>query len=159
MRPDPLAATVKLMFVPSQIVALVGLPVTVTEEFTVSVAAVVFTVPQVLVSTARYWFPFIPRVVLAIVYVPEVAPGISVNAGIAAVLTCHWIPGAGVPEPAAVNETALPEQTLWETGFVVTAGPTPTVSVAAFELVEPHCPETTTRYWLPLIAAVTPLMV
>ncbi len=56
------------MPVPSHMVLLAGLPVTVTDEFTVKVAAVdVAAGVQVPVTTQRNWLPFWLSSVLAIV--------------------------------------------------------------------------------------------
>ena len=45
-------------------------------------------------------------------------------------LTCHWMPGVGVPLAAAVNETALPAQTALLAGLAVIAGDELSVTVA-----------------------------
>src|SRR5262245_56371360 len=87
---------------------------------TVSVAAVVVTVPQGFVNSARYWLLVCEgggvtvRVVL-------VAPGILVQVGPQSVLTCHWTVGVGFPVAAAVR-VMLPLVTVWVTGLRVTTG-------------------------------------
>jgi hypothetical protein len=77
---------------------------------TVSVAALVVTVPTELVNTALYIFPFCEKVVVK-VSVVEVALGTLLNAP-PLTLTCHCTVGAGLPLAAAVKVTLLPALTV-----------------------------------------------
>ena len=54
----PLAAAVKVAVELAAALILTGLVVVVGAKFTVNIAAVVVAVPEVLVNTARYKFPF-----------------------------------------------------------------------------------------------------
>jgi hypothetical protein len=128
--------------------------VTVGPSFTVRAAAVVVAVLQVLVKTAWNWFPSCPAAAVK-VRVVEVAPGTSLKVAPPSVLTCHWTVGAGVPLAAALKETLLPAQTVWLEGFVVTAGATFTVSVAAVVVAVPQVLVKTARYRYPSWASAT----
>ena len=87
--------------------------------FTVSVAAIEFTVPPLLVHAARYCLPLSDTVV-ANVNVPLVAPVIFVQV-VPFVLDCHCT--VGVPPVAADAKLALfPAQTVCEAGWAVTVG-------------------------------------
>jgi hypothetical protein len=130
---------------PVQTVWLVGFVVIAGEVFTVRVAAVVVSVPQVAVKTARYWLPFCPAAAVK-VSVVDMAPGTSPNVAPPLVLTCHCTVGVGIPLAAAVKETLLPAHTVWSEGFVVIAGATFTVSVAAVVMAVLQVLVNTARY-------------
>jgi hypothetical protein len=90
-------------------------------EFTVSVAALEFVEPVVLVHTARYFFELsatdavkVKLGSMALVMFVHVVPPFE--------LTCHFTAGAGVPLAAEVNVTLLPAQTVCGDGCVVTTG-------------------------------------
>ena len=72
-----------------------------------------------------------------------VAPGILVNP--LPLSACHCNVGAGVPLPAAVNDTSAPAQTLPLSGSVVTDGVAFNVRVAMAEFVLPQVLENTAR--------------
>ena len=61
---EPLAAAVNVTVAPEQNVPLDGFVLTIGVPFTVSAAAVVVALPQVLVYTARYLLPFCELVVV-----------------------------------------------------------------------------------------------
>jgi hypothetical protein len=88
---------------------------------TVSVAAALVAVPNVLVNIARYLFPFCGLDVVN-VSVVEVAPTTLLNVVPPFVLTCHCTVGAGYPLAAAVKVALLPAVTDWLAGCVVIAG-------------------------------------
>jgi hypothetical protein len=50
----------------------------------------------------------------------------------------HWNVGAGAPDPATVNVTPVPSQTVWEEGCDVTIGALLTVTTAALLVALPH---------------------
>ena len=79
-------------------------------KFTVRVAAAVVTLPDALVNTAWYWFPFIDAVVFVSESVVELAPATSLNVP-PLVLTCHCTVGAGVPVAVAVKVAVCPAVT------------------------------------------------
>ena len=80
-------------------------------KFTVRVAAVVVILPDTLVNTAWYWFPFMDAVVLVSESVVELAPATSLNVP-PLVLTSHWTVGAGVPVAVAVKVAVCPAVTV-----------------------------------------------
>ena len=104
-------ATVKLVFVPEQISAVAaGCVAITTGAITDNKTAVELTEAAQFETTTRYWFPSAAIVAGFISKLAAVAPGILVNAGTAAVLTCHWYPAISVP--ATENETLVPVQTV-----------------------------------------------
>jgi hypothetical protein len=111
--------------------------------FTVSVAALLLVEPAELVNTARNLLPDCDVLVGEIVSVVDVAPETLVNVVPPSVDCCHCTVGAEQPggvEPAAVKVAAAGAVTVTSVGCVVMAGATHaalTVSVAAFEVVEP----------------------
>lgn len=120
-------------------------------KLTVSVAAVVLTVPRLFVNTARYWFPFCEALVVK-VRVVEVAPDRLLNVAPPSMLTCHCTVGVGVPLAAAVKLTLAPAVTVWLVGLVVTtggAGAELTVKVAAVVVALPTELVNTARNWFP----------
>ena len=90
-------------------------------ELTVSVAAVVVAVPEELVNTARYWFPFCDKVVVKL-RVVEVAPETLLNVVPPSVLTCHCAVGVGEPVAAAVKVAVWPVVTVRFVGCAVIVG-------------------------------------
>src|SRR5687767_5492235 len=66
--------------------------------------------------------------------------------------TCHCTVGDGEPVAAAVKVAMTPSQIVLSFGFVVTAGGTSTVSVAAVVVAVLHVFVKTARYCLPLSA-------
>ncbi len=82
-----------------------------------------------------------------------VAPGMSVNVAPPLMLTCHCTLGAGVPLAAAVNVAVWPWLTVRFVGFVVTAGATLTVRVAAFDVAVLTTFVNTARNWFPFCGA------
>ena len=78
---------------------------------TVKVAALLFTLPAVLVNTARYLFPFCD--VLAVkLSVMEVTPLRLLNVTPPSMLTCHCTVGAGEPVAAAMKVAVWPAVTV-----------------------------------------------
>src|SRR6266481_3993468 len=148
----PLAAVVNVAVLPAHAVWGAGWAVTDGGTFTVRVAAVVVAGPQVFVNTARYCLPLsAPAAVKLRVVV--VAPGMSVNVAPPLMLTCHCTVGVGVPLAAAVNVAVWPWLTVRFVGFVVTAGATLTVRVAAFDVAVLTTFVNTARNWFPFCGA------
>jgi len=122
---------------------------------TVSVAALEFVEPELLVNTARNLLPDCDVLVGETVNVVDVAPDTFVNVEPPSVDCCHWTVGAeqlGGVEAAAVNVAAPGAVTVTSVGWVVTLGATHaglTVSVAALLFVEPAAFANTARYRLP----------
>jgi hypothetical protein len=141
----PLAAALNDAVLPEQTVWFVGLEVTDGAVFTVSVAAVVASLPHVFVKTARNLLPVCEEEAVNDSVVP-VAPDTSLQLPPLFVLTCHCISGVGVPLAAAVNDAVVPEQTVWFVGFVVTVGGVLTVRVAAVVVLVLQAPVKTARY-------------
>ena len=91
--------------------------------FTVSVAGEEFTVPAVLVQTARYCRLF--KAGVAVTFnVPEVAPEMFVQV-VPFVLSCHCMVGAGLPVALELKVTWLLLQTAWDCGCNVITGAVP----------------------------------
>ena len=88
---------------------------------TVSVAAVVVTVPAVFTNTARNCLPLSAAAAVK-PYVVAVAPAMSDHVTAPAGRTCHCTVGAGVPDAAAVRDTDAPSVTEVAAGFVVIDG-------------------------------------
>ena len=145
----PVKSARRVVVRPAQMVAS---PLTVataaTGVLTVRMAGVVVAVPQEFVKAARYWEPFCPAEAVKL-RVVVVAPGTSVKVPPPSVLTCHCTVGLGLPLAAAVNVAVWLAKTVWFAGFVVTAGPTSTVRVAALEVAVPATFVKTARYWYP----------
>src|SRR5277367_4619438 len=125
-----------------------------TGAMTVSVAAFVVVDPNALVNTASYSVPDSLLAVAPVDSVADVAPLIGVNELAPGASDCHCTVGAaqlaGV-EPAAVNEPAAGAVTVTLVGCVTIPGAAPqagvpTVSVAAFVVVEPNALVSTARY-------------
>jgi len=74
---------------------------------TVKVAALLFTLPAVLVNAARYLFPFCESAVVKLSVV-EVPPLRLVNVTPPSVLACHCTVGAGEPVAPAVKVAVCP---------------------------------------------------
>src|SRR5438105_5143840 len=149
---EPPAAAVNVAIVPLHTVCDAGDVVIDGAVLIVSVAAVVFAVPQASVKSARYCLPLSAGVVSK-VSVVEVAPGMLVNDIPPFVDTCHctvW--SLALLVAAAVKVTGKPAHTVWSIGFVVTSGRVSTVSVAGFVVAEPQLLLKTARYCLPLSA-------
>jgi hypothetical protein len=147
----PLAAAVNVAVWPEFTVRFAGFAVTPGARLTVRVAALEVAVPAAFVNTARNWFPvwFAAAMKLRVV---EVAPPMLLKVPPPSVLTCHWTVGAGKPLAAAVNVAVVPAHTVWGVGWVVTAGGTFTVKVAAVVVAVLHVFVNTARYCLPLSA-------
>ena len=90
--------------------------------FTVNIAAVELTVPELLLHTARYRL-LLSAVVTANVNVALVAPVIFVHV-VPVGLDCHWTVGVGAPVAAEVKLAFVPAHIAWDAGCVVTAGGT-----------------------------------
>ena len=146
----PVAPAVKVAVVPALTVVLLGCVLTLGALLTVRVAAVVFTIPEEFVNTARYWAPLL-TVLVAKLYVSPVALGISDQLPL--VFTCHCTVGVGVPVAAAVNVAVSPSKAVRFFGWVLTTGATFTVRVAADENPVHRLFVNFARYWLPLLPA------
>ena len=83
---------------------------------TVRMAALLVALPAVLVKTARYWFPLCDAVTPGMVRGLAVAPVMLDQVEPPLVLTCHWMPGAGEPEAAALKAASVPGQEAWSEG-------------------------------------------
>jgi hypothetical protein len=77
---------------------------------TVKLAADVVALPDVLVNTARYWFPFWEAAAVKLSVV-EVAALRLLNVAPPSLLTCHCAVGVGAPVAAAVKLTEFPATT------------------------------------------------
>ncbi len=82
----------------------------------------VVAVPDVLVNTARYWYPLLAAGGVVMVRVGETFPARLLKVSPPSVLTCHWTVGAGVPLAAAVKVAFCPGKSLAFTGCRVIAG-------------------------------------
>src|SRR5438874_5327864 len=119
--------------------------------FTVSVAALLVTVPAVFVTTTRNVEPLSAVVVSGFVSIAEVAPGMLTP------WFCPWSPSGAVPAATTANVAVCPAVTVWFAGCVVIVGATAaafTVSVAALLVTVPAVLLTTTRNVEPLSAVV-----
>jgi hypothetical protein len=71
--------------------------------------------------------------------------------------TCHWTVGVGEPDAAALNETGLPNATVWLIGSVVITGAlvavVVTVKVAGFVVVLLLKPKNVASYLYPFCEA------
>src|ERR1700693_1881018 len=91
---------------------------------TVSVAGSVVAVPDPLVNTASYSYPFSDKVTLETVRVSLVAPDTGEKVDPPSVETCHCTVGAGLPLAAAESFASCPADTDWLVGLVVMDGAT-----------------------------------
>ena len=110
------------------------------KELTVNTAAVEFTLPAILVHTARYCLLFSADVVVND-NVPDVAP-LMLFQVVPLVLSCHCTVGAGLPLAPELKITLSPAHFVCEAGCVVTEGDTmlpstPTVTNTFCVLVHP----------------------
>src|SRR5258708_981923 len=126
---------------------------------TVSVAALVVTLPTLLVNTASYLLPFIAAVTLLSASVADVAPLMSGKEPPPLVLTFDWTVGVGLPLAAAVKLALAPALAVWLLGCVMTTGAVLTVSVAALVVTLPTLLVNTASYSLPFMPTVTALSV
>ena len=84
--------------------------------FTVNIAALLLTVPAVLVHTARYCL-LLSAMVVVNDNVAAVAPVIFVQV-VPFVLCCHCTVGAGLPLAAELKLTLVPSHFVFEVGWV-----------------------------------------
>jgi hypothetical protein len=119
---------------------------------TVRVAGFVVALPDALVKTASYWYPFWEVwAVKEYVVDVELAPGALDRVFQPSVETTHCTVGVGVPDAAAVNEAVAFGATVAFEGWlvIVGAGPLVTVRVAAFVAAFPNKLEKTALNSLP----------
>src|SRR6516225_6677449 len=97
----PVAVAMNETLPPAVTVWLAGFVVMVGVNWTVSVAAVLVTLPALLAKTAWYSLPFIAAVTAFSVSVVLVTPLILLKVLPPSVLTCHCTLGIGLPLAAA----------------------------------------------------------
>ena len=91
---------------------------------TVSTAGVVVAVPEPLVNTASYSFPFSDSVTLERVNASLVAPETGEKLSPPSVETCHCTGGPGMPLAAAEKAASCPVVADWFVGLVAMEGAT-----------------------------------
>ncbi len=160
---EPVAAAVKVPVPPavtfwdSGWVVMTGAPAATIW----STAAVLVTVPELLVNTARYSMPEAHVAVTPLLNELDVAPPMGVQLAPALRETCHWTVGAGEPVAAAVKVADWGAVTVWASGWVVTTG-TGVATIWSTATVLDTVPEllvNTARYSMPEAhVAVTPVL-
>jgi hypothetical protein len=100
----------------------IALQVVAVDALTVSMAALLFALPDAFVATTRNRFPLSSELVAGVVWLAVVAPEMFVQFPPASLDTCHCSAGAGTPLAVTLNVAVDPTVTVTSCGCETKAG-------------------------------------